>query len=135
MNPAADIVLAAIKRLTAETGMATRQAIIETCPGLAQHVIKEYLDTLLDDGLIVRRERGVYQAVEQTAPPRPVSRTVVHGGCVTIEVGDDVLKLSPIEEAMLRSMYAAPGAAAPAAFSVSAPTAAEAVKILAAMVK
>lgn len=98
-------VLDAIKELTATTGMAPRQAIIEST-GLSPHIIKERIDELIESGNVVRRERGVYQYVEVFAPARPVSRTVIHGGMTIIEVGDITLKLTPVEEGMLRSMYA-----------------------------
>lgn len=98
-------VLDAIKDLTATTGMAPRQAIIESTK-LSQHIIKERIDELIESGNVVRRERGVYQYVEVFAPARPVSRTVIHGGMTIIEVGDITLKLTPVEEGMLRSMYA-----------------------------
>lgn len=99
-----EIVLACVKELTANTGMAPRSAIIEST-GLSPHIIKERIDELIESGQIKRRERGVYQYVTVFASSRAISRTVLPDGMSIIEIGDTVLHLTPQEEKRLSSMY------------------------------
>lgn len=99
------IVLQAIKRLTDEHGSATYQQIIDAA-GISPHIVKERCDQLVNVTHEVERiTRGVYRAIKAFAPPRPISKTVLADGEVVLEIGDDVVHLTPQEERLLRGMF------------------------------
>lgn len=99
------IVLQAIKRLTDEHGSATYQQIIDAA-GISQHIVKERCDQLVNVTHEVERiTRGVYRAIKAFAPPRPISKTVLADGEVVLEIGDDVVHLTPQEDKMLRGLF------------------------------
>ncbi len=99
------IVLQAIKRLTDEHGSATYQQIIDEA-GISPHIVKERCDQLVNVTHEVERiTRGVYRAIKAFAPPRPISKTVLADGEVVLEIGDDVVHLTPQEERLLRGMF------------------------------
>ena len=98
------IVLACIKQLTDEHGSATYQQIIDAA-GISPHIVKERCDQLVNVTHEVERiSRGVYRAIKAFAPPRPISKTVLADGEVVLEIGDDVVHLTPQEERLLRGM-------------------------------
>lgn len=86
---------------------------IITREGLADHlnlklsIIDDKLKTLANDGLIARIQRGVYVPVEQYPPTRPISHTELPDGTVVLDIGDDVLKLTPREARTLAVMLGA----------------------------
>ena len=99
------IVLACIKQLTDEHGSATYQQIIDAA-GISPHIVKERCDQLVNVTHEVERiSRGVYRAIKSFAPPRPISKTVLADGEVVLEIGDDVVHLTPQEERLLRGMF------------------------------
>ena len=99
------IVLACIKQLTDEHGSATYQQIIDAA-GISPHIVKERCDQLVNVTHEVERiTRGVYRAIKSFAPPRPISKTVLADGEVVLEIGDDVVHLTPQEERLLRGMF------------------------------
>ena len=99
------IVLACIKQLTDEHGSATYQQIIDAA-GISPHIVKERCDQLVNVTHEVERiTRGVYRAIKAFAPPRPISKTVLADGEVVLEIGDDVVHLTPQEERLLRGMF------------------------------
>ena len=99
------IVLACIKQLTDEHGSATYQQIIDAA-GISPHIVKERCDQLVNVTHEVERiSRGVYRAIKSFAPPRPISKTVLADGEVVLEIGDDVVHLTPQEDKMLRGMF------------------------------
>ena len=99
------IVLACIKQLTDEHGSATYQQIIDAA-GISPHIVKERCDQLVNVTHEVERiSRGVYRAIKAFAPPRPISKTVLADGEVVLEIGDDVVHLTPQEERLLRGMF------------------------------
>lgn len=69
-------------------------------------IIDDRLATLVDDGLLIRKSRGVFVPAVQHPPARPISKTVMPDGMVKIEIGDLVLDLTPREDRMLASMQA-----------------------------
>lgn len=99
------IVLQAIKRLTDEHGSATYQQIIDAA-GISPHIVKERCDQLVNVTHEVERiSRGVYRAIKAFARPRPISKTVLSDGEVVLEIGDDVIHLTPQEDKMLRGLF------------------------------
>ena len=99
------IVLACIKQLTDEHGSATYQQIIDAA-GISPHIVKERCDQLVNVTHEVERiSRGVYRAIKSFAPPRPISKTVLADGEVVLEIGDDVVHLTPQEDKMLRGLF------------------------------
>lgn len=99
------IVLACIKQLTDEHGSATYQQIIDAA-GISPHIVKERCDQLVNVTHEVERiSRGVYRAIKAFRQPRPISKTVLADGEVVLEIGDDVVHLTPQEERLLRGMF------------------------------
>lgn len=99
------IVLQAIKRLTDEHGSATYQQIIDAA-GISPHIVKERCDQLVNVTHEAERiSRGVYRAIKAFKPPRPISKTMLADGEVVLEIGDDVIHLTPQEDKMLRGLF------------------------------
>ena len=103
------LVLEAVQDLHAQEQIVTRETLAELT-GLKLSVIDDRLGTLADDGAILRVQRGVYVPAPRHPPARPMSKTVMPDGMVKIEIGDEVLSLTPREDRMLASLQA--GAAA-----------------------
>lgn len=106
------LVLEAVQDLHAQEQIVTRETLAELS-GLKLSVIDDRLGTLADDGAILRVQRGVYVPAPQHPPARPMSKTVMPDGMVKIEIGDEVLSLTPREDRALANLMA--GAAAQAA--------------------
>ncbi|WP_198086272.1 hypothetical protein [Variovorax sp. E3] len=90
----------------------TRETLAELT-GLKLTVIDDRLGTLTDDGMLLRVQRGVYVSAVQHPVARPMSKTVMPDGMIKIEIGDEVLTLTPREDRALANLMA--GAAAQAA--------------------
>ena len=78
----------------------TRHTIAELTQ-LPTVVVDDRLRALAEDGRIKRLVRGVYAVVKQYPPTRPMSKTVLADGFVKIEIGDEVLTLTPREDRVL----------------------------------
>lgn len=92
--------------------VATRETVAELT-GLKLSVVDDRLGALVDEGKLKRVLRGIYVPVETHPPTRSISKTVLPDGCVKVEVGDEVLTLTPREDRILASLLA--GAATHAA--------------------
>lgn len=99
----------AVRELRAGEQIATRETVAELS-GLKLSVVDDRLRTLVDDGQLKRLLRGVYELVETFPPSRAISKTIMTDGFVKIEIGDDVLTLTPTEDRALALLQA--GAAA-----------------------
>lgn len=106
------LVLEAVQDLHNQEQIVTRETLAELT-GLKLTVIDDRLGVLADDGAILRVQRGVYVPAPHHPPARPMSKTVIPDGTVKIEIGDEVLTLTPREDRMLANLQA--GAAAQAA--------------------
>lgn len=106
------LVLEAIQDLHNQEQIVTRETLSDLT-GLKLTVIDDRLGVLADDGAILRVQRGVYVPAPHHPPARPMSKTVIPDGTVKIEIGDEVLTLTPREDRMLANLQA--GAAAQAA--------------------
>ncbi len=105
------LVLEAVQDLHALEQIVTRETLTELT-GLKLSVVDDRLGTLADDGAVLRVQRGVYVPAPQHPPARPMSKTVMPDGMVKIEIGDEVLTLTPREDRALANLMA--GAAAQA---------------------
>ena len=83
----------------------TRHTIAELTQ-LPTVVVDDRLRALAEDGRIKRLVRGVYALVKQYPPTRPMSKTVLADGFVKIEIGDEVLTLTPREDRVLAVLMA-----------------------------
>lgn len=95
-----DLVMAAAVEL-ANHGQAVTRDTLCRVTGLKLSIVDDRVKVLIDDGLLVRIERGVYLPVCQHAPARVISKTVLTDGSVKIDIGDDVLSLTPREAMIL----------------------------------
>lgn len=82
-------------------------ATIAKMLGIKQSVVNDALKTLADDEVIYRVANGVYAPVAQHPPARTVYKSILPDGTVKLDIGDDVLTLTPTEARRLGGlMYA-----------------------------
>lgn len=98
-------ILDAVEDLHNLEQMVTREAL-QAVTGLSLTIIDDRLGVLVDDGLIIRKSRGVFVPAVLHPPARLISKTEIPGGLVKIEIGDTVLTLTPREDRMLAKMQA-----------------------------
>lgn len=98
-------VFEAVLALHEQEQVATRELVAELT-GLKLSVVDDRLGALVDEGLLLRVQRGVFAPVPQHGPARAVSRTLLPGGMSKVEIGDDVLTLTPHECRMLGELLA-----------------------------
>lgn len=104
-----DMVLEAIHDLHAQEQIVTRETLTDIT-GLKLTVIDDRLSYLVDNGLIHRVQRGVFVPAPQHHPSRLITKTILPGGLVSIEIGDDhVIQLTPRENRMLGELMAGAG--------------------------
>lgn len=95
----------AVCELHALEQVATRETVAELT-GLKLSIVDDRLRALMDDEKIRRVLRGVYVPVEVHPPARSISKTVLTDGTVKIEIGDEVLTLTPREDRALAMLQA-----------------------------
>lgn len=95
----------AVCELHALEQVATRETVAELT-GLKLSIVDDRLRDLRDDGQVRRVLRGVYVPVEVHPPARSISKTVLTDGTVKIEIGDEVLTLTPREDRALAMLQA-----------------------------
>lgn len=101
-----ELVLEAIEDLHRLEQIVTRETLaVHT--GLKLSVIDDRLKALVIDGKIARVQRGVFVPVAQHPPARPICQTELPDGTVVLDVGDDVLVLTPREARTLGAMLGA----------------------------
>lgn len=99
------IVLEALQDLHAQEQIVTREALSDVT-GLKVAVVDDRLKSLVADGLVARVQRGIYVPVEQHPAARHISKTILPDGTVKIDIGEDVLTLTPREDRMLAALQA-----------------------------
>ncbi|MFI8608520.1 hypothetical protein ACIGFL_09365 [Pseudomonas sp. NPDC077649] len=99
------IVLEALQDLHAQEQIVTREALAEVT-GLKVAVVDDRLKALVADGDVARVQRGIYVPVDQHPPARHISKTILPDGTVKIDIGDQVLTLTPREDRMLANLFA-----------------------------
>lgn len=107
--PSTERVYEAVRELRSLEQIATRETVAELT-GLKLSVVDDRLRALVDDGKLKRVLRGIYEVVESFPPPRAISKTILANGIVKVEIGDEVLTLTPTEDRRLALLQA--GAAA-----------------------
>lgn len=95
----------AVCELHALEQVATRETVAELT-GLKLSIIDDRMRALVDDGKIKRVLRGVFVPVEVHPPARCISKTVLPDGMVKLEIGDEVLTLTPREDRALALLQA-----------------------------
>lgn len=98
-------ILDAVCELHALEQVVTRETVAELT-GLKLTIVDDRLRALADDGRVKRVLRGVYVPVEVHPPARSISKTVLDDGTVKIEIGNDVLTLTPREDRALAMLQA-----------------------------
>ncbi|WP_406622493.1 hypothetical protein [Acidovorax sp. SDU_ACID1] len=90
----------AVCELHALEQVATREIVAELT-GLKMSIIDDRMRALVNDGRLKRVLRGVFVPVEIHPPARCISKTVLSDGSVKLEIGDEVLTLTPREDRAL----------------------------------
>ena len=103
------LVLDAVRELHAQEQVVTRENVAEAT-GLKLTIVDDRLGVLVDEGEILRIKRGIYVPAVVHPPARTMSKTVLPDGWVKIEIGDEILTLTPREDRTLAQLQA--GAAA-----------------------
>lgn len=102
-------VFGAVRDLRSLGQIATRETVAELT-NLKMSVVDDRLRALVDDGKLKRLLRGVYELVEEYPSTRNISKTILEGGYVMIEitgrkdVPDVVLHLTPDEDRALAAL-------------------------------
>jgi hypothetical protein len=100
-----DVVLEAIQDLHASEHLATREALTEIT-GMKLSIIDDRLTHLVNTGQVIRRQRGVFEPAMTHPAARAISKTILPDGLVKIEIGDEVLTLTPREDRYLSNLMA-----------------------------
>lgn len=77
--------------------------------GIKQTAVDECLKRLADDELIYRLCSGVYAPVVQHPPQRTIYKTMLPDGTVKLDIGDDVITLTPAEARKVGSLMIGEG--------------------------
>ena len=80
--------------------------ILAKATGLRITVIDDHTKRLVNDGELRRLLPGVFTPIVLMAPPRAISKTVLADGGVMIEIGDQVMHLTPQEDRSLAALQA-----------------------------
>lgn len=99
------VILEAVQELHALEQIVTRETLAQIT-GLKLTIIDDRIATLVDDELVIRVQRGVFVPAQTFPAARPISKTVLPSGMVKVEIGDDVLTLTPREDRALASLQA-----------------------------
>lgn len=110
-NSSTTIVLDAVCELHGKEQVATRDTVA-ALTGLTLSIVDDRLGTLVDKELVRRILRGVYVPVTQYPASRVMCKRVLADGMIELEIGNEVLLLTPKEDRTLADLQA--GAAAQA---------------------
>lgn len=105
-KPNAQTILEAIEDLHNQEQIVTRETLASST-GLKLSIIDDRLSYLVDNGQIIRVQRGVFIPAARHRPSRIMSKTVLPDGTVKIDIGDDVLTLTPREARNLGNLMVA----------------------------
>ena len=83
-----------------QKGIAVTRESLQQVTGEPLNRIREHIDSLIESGRVERLHRGVYRPMIEH-DNRPVSVTAMPDGSAKIEVGDNLLMLSPVESGCL----------------------------------
>ena len=107
-------ILECVRELAAGNLLATRAAIVELS-GLRKSVVDDRLRVLVDDGHLLKVQNGCYELTRPYTTSRAMSKTITGDGFVKVEVGDQVLDLTPTEDRHLALLQAGAATAVQAA--------------------
>lgn len=102
------IVLDAVRDLHAQEQVVTRETLA-TLTGLKLGIVDDRIKALIEDGQVARVNRGVFVPTDTHPPARVISKTVLPDGTVKIDIGDQVLTLTPRENRLLAELMAGAG--------------------------
>lgn len=105
LRTTAQQILDAIHDLHNAEQLVTREALREVT-GLRLTIVDDRLAILVDQGAVIRKGRGVFVPAIQHPPARSISKTLMPDGTVKIEIGDEVISLTPREDRLLASIQA-----------------------------
>lgn len=97
------IVMDAIEELHALEQIVTRETLVEHT-GLKLSTVDDRIGALIEDGQVHRIRAGVFTPAIKHPPARAISHTMLPDGMCKLEVGDDLLLLTPREQRMLGMM-------------------------------
>lgn len=100
-------ILEAVIDLHAQEQIVTRDKIGEILPHLSLQKISDRLSYLIETNQISRAERGVYLPVITHAPSRPICKYILPDGTVKIELGDQIITMTPKESRYLGNLMVA----------------------------
>ena len=100
-------ILEAVIDLHAQEQIVTRDKIGEILPHLSLQKISDRLSYLIETNQIRRAERGVYVPVITHAPSRPICKYILPDGTVKIELGDQIITMTPKESRYLGNLMVA----------------------------
>ncbi|RMX08510.1 hypothetical protein D8I35_05385 [Corticibacter populi] len=86
----------AVRDLREADQIATRETVAEAS-SLKLSIVDDRLRSLVDDGRLKRLIRGVYELVEVFPEPRALSCTIQSDGWIKVELGDELLTMTPSE--------------------------------------
>ena len=99
------IVLEAVEDLHTMEQVVTRETLVEHT-GLKLAIVDDRIGVLIEDGQVHRVRNGVFIPAVRHPPARAISKTVMPNGMVKLEIGDDVLTLTPREDRALAALQA-----------------------------
>jgi len=99
-----ETVMQAILDLRKGGRIASREAI-SSLTGLTKTVVDWHVKNFINDGLLRKVVNGVYEPVEQFAPSRAISKTVLISGIVRLELGDTCEDLTPHEAREIGKLF------------------------------
>ena len=100
-------ILEAVIDLHDQEQIVTRGKIGEVLPHLTLQNISDRLSYLLETHQINRVERGVYVPVIAHAPSRQICKYILPDGTVKIEIGEQIITMTPRESRYLGNLMVA----------------------------
>lgn len=100
-------ILDAVMDLHSQEQVVTRDKLGEVLPHLTLQKISDRLGYLIETNQIDRPERGVYVPVITHAPSRPICKYILPDGTVKIEIGDQIITMTPRESRYLGNLMVA----------------------------
>ena len=85
---------------------AVTRETLNAITGIKKTTIDEHLDKLVnDEGSVIRVDRGFYEPVIRFPETRAISKTVLPGGLVKLDIADRCLDLTPAENRIMKELF------------------------------
>ena len=101
------IILEAVHDLHNQEQVVTRETLFAILPQLTMGKIDDRLSYLIDTNQISRVQRGVYVPVFKHPPSREMCKYILNDGTVKIEIGSQIITLTPKEARNLGNLMVA----------------------------